>query len=143
MRAQLVIRITGTEPIIIDVVDDESVHIGVDTHANAFMPQPTSPDLKVTGLRWRDGKHYHLAWRTESLRVGDSLHVTYSEGDAAPTSLESDKEYVAPEKSCRFCDKAASQVEFLVERSFLASICSDCVKTCANEIEARRKTAGR
>ena len=62
MKMQIHIRKTGSEVIVIDVVDDESVHVDVHTHPNQFMPEPTAPTFTVTGLRWRDGKHYHLAW---------------------------------------------------------------------------------
>jgi hypothetical protein len=137
MKKQINIRKTGSEAIVIDVFDDESVHVAVDTHANQFMPEPTAPTFAVTGLRWRDSKHYHLAW--QALNLGESIHIEYSNADAPPTALESESEYIAPEEWCNFCDKRASEVEFLVKRSLLANICSECVQICQIEIDNRRK----
>jgi hypothetical protein len=142
MKSQIHIRITGSEPIVVDVVDDESVHIDVDTHANKFMPEPTAPTFAVTGLRWRDDRHYHLAWITRTLNLGESIQIEYSNSDATPTALEKETEYVAPEDSCSFCHKCASEVEFLVKHSLLASICSDCVQICQIEIDNRRRNRG-
>jgi len=139
MKKQIRIRKSGSEAIVIDVIDDESVHVDVDTHANQFMPAPTAPTFAVTGLRWRDGKHYHLAWAKRPLNLGESIHIEYSNADAPPTALESENEYIAPEESCNFCDKRASEVEFLIKRSLLANICSDCVQICQIEIDNRRQ----
>jgi hypothetical protein len=139
MKTQIHIRKTGSEPIIIDVVDDESVHVDVDTHPNQIMPEPTAPTFAVTGLRWRDGRHYHLAWVTRPFNLGESIQIEYSSANAAPTALEKENEYIAPEDSCSFCQKRANEVEFLVKHSLLASICSDCVQICQIEIDNRRK----
>ena len=139
MKTQIHISKTGTEAIVIDVIDDESIHVDVRTHPNQFMPEPTAPTFAVTGLRWRDGKHYHLAWVNRPLNLGDSILIEYSNADAPPTALEKESEYIAPEDSCSFCHKPASEVEFLVKRSPLARICSDCVQICQTEIDNRRQ----
>jgi hypothetical protein len=75
MKTQIHISKTGTEAIVIDVIDDESVHVDVHTDPNQFMPEPTAPTFAVTGLRWRDGKHYHLAWVNRPLNLGDSILI--------------------------------------------------------------------
>jgi hypothetical protein len=139
MKKQINIRKTGSEAIVVDVFDDESIHVAVDTHANEFMPEPSAPTFVVTGLRWREGKHYHLAWVKRPLNLGESIHIEYSNADAPPTVLESENEYIAPEESCSFCDKHASEVEFLVKRSLFTKICSDCVRICQIEIDNRRQ----
>jgi hypothetical protein len=139
MKTQIHIRNTGGEAIVIDVVEDESVHVDVDTHPNKFMPARTAPTFAVTGLRWRDDKHFHLAWTERPLNVGESIHIELVNADAPPTALQMEKEYIEPEKSCSFCDKRASEVEFLVERSLLARICGGCVEICQAEIDNRRQ----
>lgn len=139
MKMQIHIRQTGSETIIVDVVDDESVHVAVDTHANRFMPQPTAPTFAVTGLRWRDDRHYHLAWVTRPLNLGESIQIEYCNADASATAFQRETEYIAPEASCGFCDKRASEVEFLIERGLLARICSGCVQICQAEIDNRRQ----
>ena len=140
MKTQIHISKTGTEAIVIDVIDDESVHVDVDTHPNQFMPEPAAPTFAVTGLRWRDGKHYHLAWVNRPLNLGDSILIEYSNSDAPPTALEKENEYIAPEDSCNFCYKRASEAEFLVKHGPLARICSDCVQICQDEIDNRRQS---
>lgn len=139
MKTQIHIRKTGSETIVIDVMDDESVHVNVDTHPNQFMPEPTAPTFAVTGLRWRDGKHYHLAWVERTLNLGESILIEYLNADAPPTALVKESEYVAPADSCSFCHKRASEVEFLVKHGPLASICSECVQICQTEIDNRRR----
>jgi hypothetical protein len=138
MKTQLVIQSTGAEPIIIDVIDDESVQVHLDTHPNRFMPEPTAPTFNVSGLRWRGDKHHHLGWVTRQLALGESINISYVSGNAAPTTLEKEVEYVVPEMTCNFCDRPASQVECLVERTMLARICDECVRTCQAEIDKRK-----
>jgi len=139
MRKQIHIRASGKESIVIDVLDDESISVDIDTHPNHFLPEPAPPTFAVTGLRWRDGKHYHLGWITQPLNLGESVHIEYSSADAAPTPLVQEKEYIAPENTCSFCGKPASEVEYLVEHSLLARICNACVEICQTEIDKRRQ----
>lgn len=138
MKPQLMIQSTQGEPIVIDVVDDESVQVHLDTHPNRFMPEPTAPTFNVSGLRWRDDKHHHLGWVTRQLAIGESINIGYVIGDAAPSPLEKEEEYVAPEMICNFCDRPTSEVEYLVERTMLARICDECVRTCQAEIDKRK-----
>jgi hypothetical protein len=140
MKTQLVIRSPSSEPIVIDVVDDESVQVHLDTHPNRFMPEPTAPTMRVEGLRWRDDRHHHLGWRNWQLQIGESVRIDYVQGDMAPTRLQKEEEYIAPEKACSFCDKRESEVEFLVERRLMARICDDCVLVCQAEIDKRRQS---
>ena len=140
-RKQFRIEQTGREPIFIDPVDDEQLNISVcDPLVALGVGKHDSPYVQVSGLRWREDKHYQLEWGTFRLRVDDRVTIVYEHGAREPTPPQSTDEYLMPEPQCAFCYKRASEVEFLVERNVIARICSECVETCRQEIEGRRES---
>jgi ClpX C4-type zinc finger len=138
MKNQIHIEFTHASAVVIDIVEDESIDINLDTWASKFFTDPVSPKFAVRGLRWRDGKHYHLTWMEKNLALGEEIKIHYRQAEVSVTALAKVEEYVAPEPTCSFCDKRASEVEVLVERGLLARICNECVQVCQEEIQKRR-----
>jgi hypothetical protein len=142
VKKQLTIHGPSGKSIVIDLVDDESVQVHLEIHPNKFMPTPAEPTLEVSGLRWRDGKHYHLGWGESRLTTGQSVRIEYSLGELAPTPLVKEDEYISPEKDCMFCQKTESQVEILFTAGSLARICDQCVQECQDVMSERKAKAG-
>ncbi len=138
MGRQLHVGRSGSDNLIIDLIEDESVSVQVDCGPEAMWKGDVPlMRLKVDGLRWRDDEHFHLGWLECALDVGDSVTVRILDGNEKTSSPTKEERYVAPEKDCVFCRKKASEVEVLIEKDMFARICNECVATCQEVLEQR------
>jgi len=139
MQKQFHIKIKGKEELVIDLIEDEGVSIQVDNQPTKFDTKaPKNTTIKVTGLRWRDSKHFHLGWLSSELKLGDELSIKLVESERKTSPLSKEEEYIESEAECSFCHKLKSQVECLVEKDFMARICNECVDVAVKAIEDRR-----
>lgn len=91
---QLHIRQGGDSPLVIAVHEDEMVDVRLVTHPKSKTGERPAPTLSVTGLRWREGRHYHLGWVQKQLAVGASLSVDYVAKADPVSPLVKDQEYM-------------------------------------------------
>jgi len=140
MAKQLHIHHDSHEPTVIDVHDDEAVQAHLDTHYAAQTVEPREPTLTVSGLRWRDGRHFHLGWSQHSLPLGSTLRLEYVSSDRPASPLSKEVEYVAPAPTCRFCDRAASEIGLLIKRRHIHYICDACVDEFKTLVDEWRST---
>jgi hypothetical protein len=137
---QLHIRQNSDDPIIIDVQDDEAVQVHLDTHPHLRDGVRREPTFSVAGLRWRDGRHFHLGWLEQSISLGSSLRVDYVSADQPASALSNDVEYIAPDPTCGFCGRAAAAIGLLIKRRHIHYICDSCVDECKTLVDEWRTT---
>ena len=140
MPKQLHLRLNSDQPTIIDVQDDEAVWVHFDTHPKDRAGGLRDPTLIVSGLRWRAGRHFHLGWSQQSIPLGSTLRLDYLIDDKPASSLSKDVEYIAPDPTCRFCDRAAADIRLLIKRSHINFICDACVDECKVLVDEWRAT---
>ena len=143
MKKQLHIKINDLEPVVIDVIEDESVNISLDQPPTKFQKEKDRIPktlLKIDGLRWRDNEHYHLGWLEREVVLNDAITIQLKEDNRVPTPLAKEELYEKPEKECSFCHRKASEVKHLVEKDMFNRICDECVKSCQKAIDARKAT---
>lgn len=139
MKKQIHIEVTGAEEIVIDVNEHESVSVHIDNPPTKFQKeQVLRPSVKVDGLRWKNEQHFHLGWLEKNLQFGDEVRIKLMESCQSASSIAKEEEYIAPEENCSFCGKTKSEVEVLVEKSFMARICNECVELAQGVIEQHR-----
>jgi hypothetical protein len=93
---QLQIRQNSDEPTVIDLQDDEMVQVHLDTHPRSKDGSLREPTFSVSGLRWRDGRHFHLGWFQQPIPLGTTLRLDYVSDDRPASALSKDVEYIAP-----------------------------------------------
>jgi len=136
VRKQVIVTAEKVEPIVIDVMGDESVSIRVDLPPrNVPGSGKASPMLRVDGLRWRNEEHFHLGWLEKKLSFSEEVNIKLTFSVKEPSELQKEEKYVAPEEDCSFCHKKKSEVEILVESDFMARICNECVELSQNVID--------
>lgn len=139
MKKQFHIKAAGRDPIIIDLNGNEGVYIHVDSNPTAF-GQDKAPDFRIDVLRWAETEHFHLGWGGGALTLNESFTVTLVESDAPATPLEKQELYIPPEMACNFCRRKRSEVAYLVQASYLAKICDECIARCQRAIDRRKST---
>jgi hypothetical protein len=137
---QLHLTLNGDPPTIIDVHEDEAVQVHLDTHPTDRSGGLRDPTLNVSGLRWRGGRHFHLGWSQQSIALGSSLRLDYRIADEPASGLSKDIEYIAPEPTCRFCDRAMADIGLLIKRRHIYFICDACVDECKVLVDEWRAT---
>ena len=145
MKKQIKITIDNKAPIVIDEVGDECWSVIFNTSAQDLIKtepkhaEPKPPTLKVDGLRWRRGEHYHLGW--EQFEVGESSKITIECGKSnfPVTCLEKEEMYIQPEEECSFCFRKKSEVKHLIKGGFFSYICDTCIDLCSNLVERERR----
>ena len=140
MPKQLHLRLNSDQPTVIDVQDDEMVQIHLDTHPKSRAGELREPTLSVSGLRWRDGRHFHLGWSQQSIPLGTTLRLDYVSDDKPASALSKDVEYIAPDPTCGFCDKSAADIGLLIKRRHIHYICDSCVDECKVLVDEWRTT---
>ncbi|MFZ3320744.1 MAG: ClpX C4-type zinc finger protein [Usitatibacter sp.] len=141
MKKQFRIQINGDPPLRIDLNANEGVYIRIDSNPAKFagVGVPLT-SLHVEGNRWDGDDYYTLDWGQRTLSLNDNVTIQIVGSADAPTSPEREEKYVAPEKDCSFCQKKASEVQFLIDGGIFARICDECVEVCRGVIEAKRAT---
>ena len=140
VRKQVIVSAENVEPIVIDVMGDESISIQVDLPPKNVPGSSgkASPMLRVNGLRWRNEEHFHLGWLEEELSFSEEVNIKLTFSTKQPSELQKEEKYVAPEEDCSFCHKKKSEVEILIEKDFMARICNECVELSQKVIEEHR-----
>ncbi|MDH5434912.1 MAG: ClpX C4-type zinc finger protein [Gammaproteobacteria bacterium] len=140
MKKQLHIKYNSQESVFIDVNDDESITISLDTPpAKLLKEKGKIPKtlFRVEGSRWRDDEYFYLNWLEKEVLLDDIIMIQFKEDDRKATPLTKVEKYIEPEKECTFCDKKASEVKHLVEKDFMARICDECVKLSQQVIDEK------
>ena len=140
MKKQFHIKYNDQEPVVIDVIDDESITISLDQPPTKFVEgKEKIPKtlFRIEGLRWRNDEHFHLGWLEKEITLNDTIKIQLKENDSKATPLIKEEKYIEPEKECSFCHKKSSEVKHLVEKDFMARICDECVKLCQQAIDER------
>lgn len=148
MARQLHIRISGNEPIVIDLRRDESISLHLQNHLvdnpNRGQSQPDSPAvLRFNGGRWTEKNYYILEWPTVPLQGTESISIAFVDGTLPATPRSNDELYVEPEKDCSFCHRKSSEVNVLIEGEFFWNrICGDCVYECLRLVSGANSGRG-
>jgi hypothetical protein len=140
MPKQIKVTINNKKPTVIDVVADESISVIFDNPPTMVWKGKKlnkRPRLKVNGLRWRDGSHFQMEWLNQALKLNDKITIEITKTSKSATVPKSDKQYIAPERTCSFCHKKESEVGYLVDGGIMARICDACVKLCQKAIDER------
>jgi hypothetical protein len=137
---QLHFRLNSGEPTVIDVLEDEMVEVHFNTHPQIRTSEPHEPTLRMSGLRWRDGRHFHLGWLEQSIPLGSSFRLDYLSAEKTPSALSKDVEYIAPDPTCGFCSRTASEIGLLIKRRHIHYICDSCVDECKQLVDEWRTT---
>jgi hypothetical protein len=139
MKKQFRIQINAEPPLRIDLNANEGVYIRIDNNPAKFAEAGTLlTSFHVEGSRWTEDEYFTLEWGKRTLTPTDRVSIHLVESDEAATPPETEEKYVTPEKECSFCEKKASEVQFLVDGGLMARICDECVKVCQGVIEGKR-----
>ena len=139
MKKQFHIKVTGTEELVIDLNDNESVSVHIDNPPIKFQKEDLPlPTIRVDGLRWKDEQHFHLGWMEKNIEIGDEVRIKIVESNKQATLLNKEEEYISPEEKCSFCRKKKSEVEILIEKDFMARICNECVDLAQTAMDEHR-----
>ncbi len=139
MKKQFHIKVTGEEKLVIDLAGDESVGVYVDNPPTDYEKDKLLlPTLRIEGLRWRDEQHFHLGWLEKNINSEDEISIKLTEANEDSSPLTKEEVYIAPEKDCSFCHKKKSEVEVLVEKNYMVSICNECTELAVKAIEDYR-----
>lgn len=141
MKRQFFVEMTGRAPLSIELNDNESVTIYVESPPSKFYEgEAPGPSYRVEGLRWTDTEHFHFGWGSQPLKLNDKISVQLVESRGAASPPVSEEKYVEPEKECSFCGKKSSEVKHLVDGGLLARICDECVRVCQKTIDEHNAT---
>lgn len=141
MKRQFRVEITGGEPLVIDLVENEAINIHIQNNATKFLdPKMPVTTFHVTGHRWAKPDYFILNWGGRALSMGDSILIRIVESAERSTPPKEEEKYVEPEKDCSFCQRKASEVKQLLEANLFTRICSDCVEECYRKIYGRSAT---
>jgi hypothetical protein len=136
MKRKLLVEVPGRAPISIEIHDNESISIHIDSPPTKFYEgEAPGPHYRIEGLRWTDSEHFHLGWGGGPLNLSDKISVQLLESQGTTTPPEKEEKYIEPEKECLFCGKKSSEVKHLVNGGPLARICDECVRLCQKAIE--------
>ncbi|MDH5433866.1 MAG: ClpX C4-type zinc finger protein [Gammaproteobacteria bacterium] len=140
MKRQIQVSINNEESVVIDLVGDESVSVDItDPPSSLELCKGQKPFIKIDGLRWRDGEHFHLSWFEKELTVDDCIVIQYKESDELASGTIKEIKYDQPEEKCSFCHKKKSEVDLLISGPTYNYICDACVVLSHNLIQEKIK----
>lgn len=87
------------------------------------------------GYEWGEAS-YSVDYSYLPFETKQTIEIVFDSGEKPST--EGSKTLLEHKKDCPFCLKSADEVEYLFERNFMATICSECVEACMRELDEKR-----
>ncbi len=96
--------------------------------------------LSVHGSSFHGEEQHSSDWCEPmyELKVNDKVEIEVLEVDSVDEPTSKDTVHKSAGKRCTFCVKSNEEVDYLFEKRPGLIICSDCVESCAKDIDRRR-----
>jgi ClpX C4-type zinc finger protein len=141
LRRQFQIEMSGAEPLVIDLVENEAITIDIQNNATKFLKASDQATVfRASGHRWSGSDYFILSWGGRALKIGDSVLIRILEGTLKATPPKEEEKYIEPERDCSFCQRKASEVKELLEANLFTRICNECVVACYTKLYGKHAT---